>query len=217
MTVATSVFFASCPSSSMRLAHIAMTTSAVDDLALLVDHDESVGVAVERDAHLRAALHDLRADVVGRERARILVDVRAGRLVADRGDVRAELAEDERGHLCRRRRARHRRPRARCRARARAGRSPWRRRCSGRPRRRGGRPCRCPVPVGRGPSSASLPIRRSISASTSSASLKPSEPKNLDAVVLIRIVARADDDAGVRTHAHGELCHRGGWGAVRTG
>ncbi len=43
---------------------------AVDDLALLVDDDDAVGVAVERDADGGAALDDLGAHVLGVERAR---------------------------------------------------------------------------------------------------------------------------------------------------
>ena len=43
-----------------------------------------------------AALHDLRADVLGVERAGVVVDVHAVRLDADGRHVRAELAEDER-------------------------------------------------------------------------------------------------------------------------
>ena len=45
------------------------------------------------------------------------------------------------------------------------------------------------------------PSARSISASASSGSLKPSAAEDLDAVVLVRVVAGADHDAGVGAHA----------------
>ena len=69
ITVATTVSRRSSPSRIMRVAHMRHDRVAVDDLPLLVDHDHAVGVAVERDADLGPAPHDLGPHVVGVQRA----------------------------------------------------------------------------------------------------------------------------------------------------
>ncbi len=57
---------------------------AVDDVAVLVDEDGAVGVAVERDADVRAARADGRLQRSRVERAAVAVDVLAVGLDAER-------------------------------------------------------------------------------------------------------------------------------------
>lgn len=72
---------------------------AVDDLALLVDDQHAVGVAVERDSDIGAQLPDLRHERRRMGRADIAVDVEPVGLVADGDDLGAELPEGFRRHL----------------------------------------------------------------------------------------------------------------------
>ena len=66
---------------------------AVDQVALLVDDHDAVGVAVERDADVGAHLAHLAGERLGRGRAAILVDVEAVRLDAEREHLGAELPQ----------------------------------------------------------------------------------------------------------------------------
>ncbi len=66
---------------------------AVDDLAALVDQDHPVGVAVDRDADVRAVLARDFGDVLRVGRAAALVDVGAVGLVPDCDHLGAELLE----------------------------------------------------------------------------------------------------------------------------
>ena len=72
---------------------------AVDDVALLVDDDHAVGVAVERDADIGAHLAHLAAERLRRGRAAVAIDVEAVGLDADRDDLGAELPQRLRRHL----------------------------------------------------------------------------------------------------------------------
>ena len=57
---------------------------AVDHLALLVDDEDAVGVAVERDADIGAHLAHLADQRLRRGRADVAIDVEAVRIDADR-------------------------------------------------------------------------------------------------------------------------------------
>jgi hypothetical protein len=70
-----------------------MSLVAVDRLALLVDDEDAVGVAVERDADVGAQLANLPRERIRRRRADVAVDVEPIRLDADRDDLRAELPQ----------------------------------------------------------------------------------------------------------------------------
>ena len=72
---------------------------AVDHMAALVDQDDPVGVAVERDADVGAHLAHLAAQRLRRGGAAFLVDVEAVRLDPDRNDVGAEFPQRFRHHL----------------------------------------------------------------------------------------------------------------------
>ena len=66
---------------------------AVDHMALLVDDDDAVGIAVERDADIGAQLAHLADQRLRRGRADVAVDVEAVGLDPDRDDLGAELPE----------------------------------------------------------------------------------------------------------------------------
>ena len=66
---------------------------AIDDLALFIDDDDAVGVAIERDADIGAHFADLADDGIGRGGADIAVDVEAVRLDANGEDFGAELPQ----------------------------------------------------------------------------------------------------------------------------
>ncbi len=68
-------------------------------MAALVDDDDAVGVAIERDADIGAEFAHLARQSFGRRRADILVDVEAVRIDADRDHLRAKLPQRFRGHL----------------------------------------------------------------------------------------------------------------------
>ena len=72
---------------------------AVDHMAALVDQDDPVGVAVERDADIGAHLAHLAAQRFRRGRAAFLVDVESVGLDADRNHVGAQLPQRFRHHL----------------------------------------------------------------------------------------------------------------------
>ena len=72
---------------------------AVDDVAALVGDEHAVGVAVERDADIGAHLAHLAAQLLGRGRAAVAVDVEAVGLDADRDHLGAELPQRLRRHL----------------------------------------------------------------------------------------------------------------------
>ncbi len=69
---------------------------AVDLVALLVDHDHPIGVAIEGDAEVGLMATDLARRHRGVQRAGVLVDVLAVRLDAQREHLGAELREDRR-------------------------------------------------------------------------------------------------------------------------
>ena len=71
---------------------------AVDDMAALVDQDDAVGVAVERDADIGAHLAHLAAQGFRRGRAAFLVDVETIGIHADRDHVGAEFPQRFRHH-----------------------------------------------------------------------------------------------------------------------
>ena len=72
---------------------------AVDQMAALVDQDDAVGVAVERDADVGAHLAHLAAQRLRRGRSAFLVDVESVGVDADRNDVGAQLPQRFRHHL----------------------------------------------------------------------------------------------------------------------
>ena len=67
---------------------------AVDDLALLVDAEAAVGVAIMRDAEVRAVLEDSLLQGLEMRRAAAVVDVRAIRQRVDDLDIGTEAAQD---------------------------------------------------------------------------------------------------------------------------
>ncbi len=99
MTVATMPGRVSRPSSRQLLRDHGHQLVAVDQMALLVDDDDAVGVAVERDADVGAQLAHLARQRVGRGRADVAVDVEAVRLDADGDDLRAQLPQRFGRHL----------------------------------------------------------------------------------------------------------------------
>jgi hypothetical protein len=82
----------------MRDAHSAISASPSTHLAGLVHHDDPVGVAVQRDADVGAALAHLARAGLGVQRAAAVVDVPAVGLVADAVDRGAQLTEHQRRH-----------------------------------------------------------------------------------------------------------------------
>ncbi len=66
---------------------------AVDDLALLVDDHDAVGVTVERYADVGAQLAHLGAELLRRRRSALVVDVASVRLDADLDHLRTELPQ----------------------------------------------------------------------------------------------------------------------------
>jgi hypothetical protein len=72
---------------------------AIDDLALLVDDDDAVRVAIERDADIGAQLLHLGDQLLRRGRADLVVDVEAVRLDADLEDFGAQFPQRRRRHL----------------------------------------------------------------------------------------------------------------------
>ena len=72
---------------------------AVDQMAALVDQDDAVGVAVERDADVGAHLAHLLAQRLRRGRSAFLVDVESVRIDADRNHVGAQFPQRFRHHL----------------------------------------------------------------------------------------------------------------------
>src|SRR3954468_19581242 len=74
---------------------------AVDHVAALVDQDDAVGVAIERDADVGTHFAHLAAQRLRRGGAAILVDVESVRLDADGDNVGAQLPKRFRHHLVR--------------------------------------------------------------------------------------------------------------------
>ena len=66
---------------------------AVDQMTVLVGDDDAIGVAVERDADIRAHLANFSAQRVGRRRAAVVVDVETVRFDTDRDHVGAEFPQ----------------------------------------------------------------------------------------------------------------------------
>ncbi|CAM5208428.1 hypothetical protein BTHI11S_03433 [Bosea thiooxidans] len=66
---------------------------------MLVDDQDAVGVAIERDADIGAQLADLGDERLRMGRADLMVDVEAVRIDADGDDLGAELPERLRSHL----------------------------------------------------------------------------------------------------------------------
>jgi hypothetical protein len=71
----------------------------VDDLAVLARHHAAVGIAVQRDPHVTAQLPHLGRELLGIEGAAFLVDVASVGIHADREHLGAELLEDRGTHL----------------------------------------------------------------------------------------------------------------------
>ena len=99
MTVATTPPAVSLPRAVPGLGDDRHQLVAVDDLALLVDDDDAVGVAVERDADVGAHLAHLVDQRFGRGRAALVVDVAAVGLDADLDHFGAELPQRFGRHL----------------------------------------------------------------------------------------------------------------------
>ena len=72
---------------------------AIDDAAKAIDHDEPIAVAVERDARGGAHAGNGELQEAGRGRAAAVIDVAAVRRAADRNDFRAEIGERARHHF----------------------------------------------------------------------------------------------------------------------
>ena len=72
---------------------------AIDHLAVLVDDDHPVRVAIERDADIGPHFLDLGAQRVRRGRADLVVDVEAVGLDADGEHLGAQLPQRHRRHL----------------------------------------------------------------------------------------------------------------------
>ncbi len=72
---------------------------AIDHFAMLVDNDDAIGVAIERDADIGPHFLDLGAQRVRRGRAHLVVDVEAVRLDADREHFGAQLPQRNGRHL----------------------------------------------------------------------------------------------------------------------
>ncbi len=180
---------------------------AVDDVALLVDDDHAVGVAVERDADVGAHLPHLLRQRLGRGRADVVVDVEAVGLDADLDHFRAEfpqrLGRDLVGGAVG---AIDHHPQA-VEARRRAAASAWRIRCSA--------PATSSMRLAR-PSSGDLASRPARSSSISASMLRldlvrqlePVGPEQLDAVVLVKVVGGGDHHAEVAAHRPGQHRHR---------
>ena len=179
---------------------------AVDDLPLLVHDDDPIGVPVEGDADGRPALHDLGAYVVRVERAGLLVDVHAVRLHADGRHLRPELLQDERRHAVGR-------P-VRCvdhHAHA-VERHVARERLLEEDDVSSARVLELLRAPDAGPSRAfaeELVVLHQLLdlALGLVGQLEPVRAEDLDAIVLIGVVARADDNPGVSAHAHGQVRH----------
>ena len=71
----------------------------VDDLTLLARHHAAVGIAVHRDPHVPAQLPHLGRELLGIEGAAFLVDVASVGLHTNGEHLGAELLEDRRTHL----------------------------------------------------------------------------------------------------------------------
>ena len=69
MTVATTVFFARAALTKQAGRTDRHHGVTVDDLSALVDDDQSVGVAIERDADVRLVFEHLAGQVFGVQRA----------------------------------------------------------------------------------------------------------------------------------------------------
>ena len=74
---------------------------AVDEIAALVDHDDAIAVAVEREADVRPHAGDRELQQIGSRRPAAVVDVAAVRRAADRHDVGAEIGHDARSDFVR--------------------------------------------------------------------------------------------------------------------
>ncbi len=99
MTVAVTEPFFSRPLAAQDCAITANQLVAVDHLAALIDHDQPVRIAVERNADMGAAVAHDRLQLIGMHRTAIAVDIGAVRLDADRNDIGAQLPEHGRRHL----------------------------------------------------------------------------------------------------------------------
>ena len=99
ITVATMPPAASRPRPMPALRDDRHQLIAVDDIALLVDDDDAIGVAVERDADVGPEFLDLVDERLRRRRTAVEVDVVAVRLDADLDHLGAEFPERFRRHL----------------------------------------------------------------------------------------------------------------------
>ena len=93
MTVTTMPGLVRRPSSAQDCADDRHQLVAVDEVALLVDDHDPVGVAVERDADVGAHLAHLGGESGRRGRADLAVDVEAVGLDADRDHLGAEFPQ----------------------------------------------------------------------------------------------------------------------------
>jgi len=83
---------------TMRGQHIEQHV-AVDDRAVAVDHDQTVAVAIERNPVIRAVSEHLVAQSFGVSRADVVVDIEAIGRDADRNHIGAKLVENVRGDV----------------------------------------------------------------------------------------------------------------------
>ena len=101
------------PRRAARLAAIARQDIdeliAVDEIAALVDHDDAVAVAVEREADVGSDAGDRELQEIRPRRAAAVVDVAAVRRATDGHDVGAEIGHHARRDLVAPRHARRRR------------------------------------------------------------------------------------------------------------
>ena len=74
---------------------------AVDDAAVMIDHDDAVAVAVEGDAQVRAGVQHLARQFFRHGRTAFLVDVQSVGRYADGADFRAEFLEHVRRDVVR--------------------------------------------------------------------------------------------------------------------
>src|SRR5690606_26337675 len=72
---------------------------AIDDLALVIDHDQAITVAIQRDAEIGLVLEDRGLHMPGMRRAALFVDIETVRRRADADHLGAEFAEYARGNM----------------------------------------------------------------------------------------------------------------------
>src|SRR5690606_12199957 len=72
---------------------------AVDEPTEMIDHEESIAVAIQRDSHIRAHAGDRELQQLGRSGAAVQIDVAPVRRAADRNDLGPQIREDSRPDL----------------------------------------------------------------------------------------------------------------------